>query len=48
MAGLMGRLAKLARSPQGQRLASQAKRAAQDPATRRKIEDARRRLGRKR
>ena len=48
MAGLMGRLSKFARGPQGQRLAAQAKRAAQDPGTRRKIEDARRRLGRKR
>ena len=48
MAGLMGRLAKLARSPQGQKLAGQAKRAAKDPATRRKIDDARRRFGRKR
>ena len=48
MAGLMGRLAKFARSPQGQKLAGQAKRAAKDPGTRRKIEDARRRFGRKR
>lgn len=48
MAGLLGRLGRFARSPQGQKLAGQAKRAAQDPATRRKIEDARRRLGRKR
>ena len=41
MASLMGRLAKLARSPQGQRLAGQAKRAAQDPNTKRKIEEIR-------
>ena len=34
---LFGRIAKFAQSPQGRRLAGQAKRYAQDPATQRKI-----------
>jgi len=34
---LFGRIAKFAQSPQGRRLADQAKRSAQDPATQRKI-----------
>lgn len=48
MAGMMGRLAKFARSSQGQKLADKAKKAANDPSTKRKIEDARRRLAKKR
>ncbi len=39
------RLSKLARSPQGRRAMDQAKRLARDPNTKRKIEDARKRLG---
>jgi hypothetical protein len=34
---LFGRIAKFAQSPQGRRLADQAKRYAQDPATQRKV-----------
>ena len=34
---LFGRIAKFAQSPQGRRLAGQAKRYAQDPATQRKV-----------
>jgi hypothetical protein len=34
---LIGRIAKFAQSPQGRRLADQAKRYAQDPATQRKV-----------
>jgi hypothetical protein len=41
---LIGRIAKFATSPQGRRLAAQAKRYAQDPETKRKIEDARKRV----
>jgi hypothetical protein len=45
MAGLFDRVAKLARSPQGQRLISEASRRAQklskDPATRAKVQRAR-------
>ncbi len=48
MAGLMGRLAKFARSPQGRRLAGQATRAARDPKTRRQIEQVRTRLTQRR
>ena len=44
MPSLIGRIAKFAQSPQGRRLAQQAKRYAQDPETQRKIDDARRRL----
>ncbi|MDQ3740976.1 MAG: hypothetical protein M3389_08540 [Actinomycetota bacterium] len=40
----MSRVAQLARSPQGRRLAGQAARAARDPKTRRQIEQVRRRL----
>jgi hypothetical protein len=45
---LFGRIAKFAQSPQGRRLAGQAKRYAQDPATRRKVDDVRRRLANRR
>jgi hypothetical protein len=37
-------IATLARSPQGRKVADEAKRLAKDPATRRKIDDARRRV----
>jgi hypothetical protein len=37
-------IAKFARSPQGRKVAEEAKRLAKDPATRRRIEDARRRV----
>ena len=39
MAGLMGRMAKLANSPQGQRAIAKAKQAAADPKNRAKIND---------
>ena len=48
MAGLLSRVARLARSPQGRRLAAKAQQAAKDPETRRKIEQARGRFARKR
>lgn len=48
MASLMQRIAKFARSPQGRELADKAKQAAQDPENRKRVEDLRRRLGRKR
>ena len=48
MAGFMGRISRLARSPQGRRMMEQAQRVARDPATRRKITEARQRLGRRR
>jgi hypothetical protein len=41
---LLNKLATFARSPQGRKLAEQAKKVATDPATKRKIEDARQRL----
>jgi hypothetical protein len=41
---LLNKLTTFARSPQGRKLAQQAKKVAQDPATKRKIEDARQRL----
>jgi hypothetical protein len=37
-------IAKFARGPQGRKVADEAKRLAKDPATRRKIDDARRRV----
>jgi hypothetical protein len=40
----MSRIARFARSPQGRRLAAQAKRYASDPKNRAKIDEARRRL----
>jgi hypothetical protein len=45
---LISRVATLARSPQGRRLTEQAKRAASDPNTRRKIEQVRHRLAKRR
>ena len=44
MPSLFGRIAKFAQSPQGRRLAEQAKRYAEDPETQRKIDSARKRL----
>jgi hypothetical protein len=41
---LFGQLSKFARSEQGRKLFAQAKKVSTDPATRRKIDDARRRL----
>ena len=41
---LLNRVAQLARSPQGRRMADQAVRAARDPKTRRQIEQVRSRL----
>jgi hypothetical protein len=41
---LLSKVAQFARSPQGRRLAGQAKRAARDPKTRRQIEQVRSRL----
>lgn len=48
MASLMGRLAAFARSPQGRELAEKAKQAAQDPQNRKRIDELRQRLTRKR
>lgn len=45
---MMKRLADLARSPQGRQMAEKAKRAAQDPQNRRRIEDLRQRITKKR
>ena len=42
---LLSKVAQIARSPQGRRLAGQAVRAAKDPKTRRQIEQVRARLG---
>jgi hypothetical protein len=44
MPSLMNRIARFASSPQGRRLAGQAKRYASDPKNRAKLDDARRRL----
>ncbi|HEV7829341.1 MAG TPA: hypothetical protein VGP04_10915 [Pseudonocardiaceae bacterium] len=48
MASLVDRITRLVRSPQGQRLADRAQQLARDPNTRRKIEDFRARLMKKR
>jgi hypothetical protein len=48
MASLVDRITRLVRSPQGQRLADRAQQLARDPNTRRKIEDIRVRLMKKR
>ena len=48
MASLIDRITRLARSPQGQRLAQRAQEIARDPNTRRKIEELRVRLMKKR
>ena len=44
---LMGKIARFARSPQGQKMANQAKRFASDPKNRQKIEGYRRKFGNK-
>jgi hypothetical protein len=48
MASLVSRITRLLHSPQGQRLTDRAQQLARDPHTRRKIEDLRTRLMRKR
>jgi hypothetical protein len=48
MASLVDRITRLVHSPQGQRLADRAQQLARDPNTRRKIEDLRARLTKKR
>jgi hypothetical protein len=45
--GMMSKISKFARGPQGRRLTAEAKRLAKDPETRRKLDQARRRFGRK-
>ena len=47
MAGLLGKVAQFARSPQGRRLAEQARQRAKDPATRARIEQVRQRMANK-
>jgi hypothetical protein len=47
MAGLMSKVAKFARSPQGRKMADQAKRAASDPKNRAKIEQYRKKFANK-
>ncbi len=48
MAGLMSKVARFARSPQGRKLADRAKQMANDPKNRRKVEQLRDRASRKR
>ena len=48
MAGLMSKVARFARSPQGRKLTDRAKQMAQDPKNRRKIDELRGRASRKR
>ena len=48
MAGMLGKLSQLARSPKGRELTQKAQRYAKDPETRRKIADARSKLASKR
>jgi len=48
MASILQRVAAFAKGPQGRRLAEQAKQAAQDPRNRARLEELRRRVGRKR
>jgi hypothetical protein len=47
MPGLFDRIDRFARSPQGKRLMEKAQKVARDPKTRRRIADARARLGRR-
>jgi hypothetical protein len=44
---LLNKLTSFARSPQGRKLAEQAKKVASDPETKRKIEDARQKLSKR-
>jgi len=48
MASLLKRVANFARSPQGRRLAEQAKRAAQDPQNQQRVRDLAQRVTRRR
>jgi len=48
MASLVDRVARLMRSPQGQRLAQRAQQLARDPSTRQKLEQLRARLMKRR
>ncbi len=48
MAGLMSKVARFAASPQGRRMAEKAKRAANDPKNRQKIEGYRRKFAQRR
>jgi hypothetical protein len=48
MASLIGRISSFARSPQGRALTRKAMEVAKDPATKAKIEDARRRWAQRR
>ena len=48
MAGMLGKLSQLARSPKGRELTERAQRIARDPETRRKIANARKRVGKRR
>ncbi len=48
MASLLGKVAQFARSPQGRKLAEQARQRAKDPATRARIDQARARMAKKR
>ena len=48
MAGMLGKLSQLARSPKGRELTDRAQRYARDPETRRKIMEARDRLAKRR
>jgi hypothetical protein len=48
MAGLMSKVARFARSPQGRKMTERAKQIARDPKTRRKIDEFRGRTARKR
>jgi hypothetical protein len=41
---VLGRIGKFAKSPEGKKLMSEAQQMAKDPATKKKIEDARQRL----
>ena len=45
---ILSRISRFAASPQGRRALAQAQRLARDPATRRRLDDARRRLSRRR
>jgi hypothetical protein len=48
MPSLFSKVAQFARSPQGRKLAEQARRRANDPATRARIEQVRQRMAKKR
>lgn len=48
MASMVGRLIRLARSPQGKRVLAQAQKAARDPKNRQRLEQLRGRMGKPR